>query len=82
MWKKKKYGYGYVTSKKIIYTCPLTARSEDNIDYTGHETSGNSTALMTGGDMSSGLDNIKWDNSGGIRGDFPGLDSLKGKGLE
>ena len=60
----------------------MTAQSEDNIDYTGHESSGNSTALMTGGDLSSGLDNFQRDNSGGIRGDFPGLDSLKGKGLE
>ena len=82
MWKKKKYGYGYVTSKKIVYTCPLTALSEDNNDYIDHETSGNSTALMTGGDLSSGLDNFQRDNSGGIRGDFSGSDTLKVKGLE
>ena len=81
-WKKKKFGYGYVKSKKIIYTCPLTTQSEDNNNYTGHETSVSSTALMTGGDLSSGLDNFQRDNSGGIRGDFPGLDSLKGKGLD
>ena len=69
-------------SKKIIYTCPLTTQSEDNSNYTGHETSVSSTALMTGGDLSSGLDNFQRDNSGGIRGDFSGSDTLKVKGLE
>ena len=37
----------------------LCAHNRDNNDYTGHETSVSSTALMTGGDLSSGLDNFQ-----------------------
>ena len=80
VWRKKKYGYGYVTSKKIVYTCPLTTLSDNKNDCIGHETSNSSAAYLTGGDLSSGLDNLQRDNSGGIRREFSRTDSLKVKG--
>ena len=63
VWKQKKYGYGYVTCKKVVYSCPLsTEPSHTN----GFDASKNSVKKPTETEVVGlGSDNFQRGNVGG-----------------
>ena len=63
VWKQKKYGYGYVTCKKVVYSCPLsTEPSHTN----GFDASKNSVKKPTEIEVVGlGSDNFQRGNVGG-----------------
>ena len=73
-WRKKKYGYGYVTTKKVMYSCPVGNVSEHTDTAVNLENSVSTPVLSTGEEVGFVYDNIQRDNRVGISND--GMDSL------
>ena len=73
-WRKKKYGYGYVTTKKVMYSCPVGNVSEHTDTAGNLEISVSMPVLSNGEEVGFVCDNIQRDNRVGISND--GMDSL------
>ena len=78
-WRKKKFGYGYVTSRKIVYSCNLGRQSKDIQNPVTSDDICLKPTLQSKGIMGLGSDNDKWGNVGGIRSSVATCMSMKGK---
>ena len=65
-WRKKKYGYGYVTCKKVMFSCPSDEMHHSANTQVNNQIS--EPASSNEGDFNSGCDNVQWGSAGGIRG--------------
>ena len=77
VWKKKKYGYGYVTCKKVLYSCPLSTDSNHTSGFDVMKTSVNKPTAINDGVVGLSSDNLQRDNVGGTN-----LNGLKVKGTD
>ena len=77
VWKQKKYGYGYVTCKKVVYSCPLSTDSNHTSGFDVMKTSVNKPTAINDGVVGLSSDNLQRGKVGGTN-----LNGLKVKGTD
>ena len=66
VWKKRKYDYGYVTTKKIVFTCNVGKQTDVPSNKLEVEIDASQTTSQSKGVFDLGSDNLQRDNLGGI----------------